>query len=106
VSTADQEVANIESLLRRASEGIFTKKGELLNEIEHTHGKALRSGWVNRFLTRYQEDIAAGIVYPQEDPRLEILRAFLNQYFALVREQIVGLRPHLVSNIDETGSSD
>jgi hypothetical protein len=69
-------------------------------------GKISTYGWVNRFLTRHRDQLEAGTVYRQEDPRLEIPRVFLNQYLDLVSEQIVGLKAHLVFNIDETGCSD
>jgi hypothetical protein len=52
--TADQEVAIVEGLLRRASEGIFITKGELLNETEHSYGIVPTLGWLNGFLTRHR----------------------------------------------------
>jgi hypothetical protein len=45
-------------------------------------------------------------VYHQEDPRLQFRPVFLDQYPALGKEQIDGLNPHLVYNIDDTGCSD
>jgi hypothetical protein len=102
----DQEVEIVQNLLRRASEGLFMKKSELLDEIERVYGKVLTFGWIHRFVTRHQDEIATGTVYPQEDPRLQIPRHFLDDYLALLREHVAGLNPHLVYNLDETGCSD
>jgi hypothetical protein len=57
-------------------------------------------------LTRHQDEIATATVQPQEDSRLSIPRQFLEQYLALLRDHVVGLNPHLVCNLEETGCSD
>jgi hypothetical protein len=44
VLTDDLQAAIVQGLLRRASEALFIKKGKLLNEIEHMHGKMLTFG--------------------------------------------------------------
>jgi DNA-binding NarL/FixJ family response regulator len=72
--TDDQEAEIVQRLIRRASEGIFLKKDELLDEIEDVYGKVLTFGWVHRFLTRHQHETATATVDPQEDPRLQIPR--------------------------------
>jgi hypothetical protein len=95
--TDDQEAAMVEGLIARASQRIFLTTGELLNEVEQMFGKLLTYGWVNRFLTRHRDQLEAGTVDPQEDPRLEIPRVFLNQYLDLMSEQIVGLSTSIFS---------
>jgi hypothetical protein len=58
------------------------------------------------FLAKDQDELVRSTVHPQEDPRLEIPREFLEQYLALVHEQVAGVDPRLVYTIDETGCSD
>jgi DNA-binding NarL/FixJ family response regulator len=87
--TDDQEAETVQRLIHHASDSIFLKKGELLDEIEAVYGKVLTFGWVHRFLTRHQDEIASATVYPQEDPRLQIPRQFLEQYLALLTDHVV-----------------
>jgi hypothetical protein len=66
----------------------------------------LAYGWIHQFLTRHQNMIGCVKVYPQDDPRLQIPRAFLGQYLAIVQQYIGGVNRRLVDTIDETGCSD
>jgi hypothetical protein len=86
--TDDQQAVIVEGLLRRASEGIFIRKRELLNKIEHMYGKILTFGWVNWFLATHHNQITTGTMYPQKDLRLQVPRVFLNRHLALVKEEI------------------
>jgi hypothetical protein len=52
--TGEQEDEVVQNLLRRASQGLFMKKSELLDEIEKVYGKVLTHGWVKRFITRHK----------------------------------------------------
>jgi transposase len=102
----DQEKEILDWILDLGSSLRYPTKREVLDEIENRYGKALSYGWLHDFLGRYREEVACTKVFPQEDPRLEVPRAFLEQYLALIHEHVLGLTPRLVYNIDETGSSD
>jgi hypothetical protein len=81
-------------------------KSELLSEVEEWYGKILTYGWVNRFVARHRISIADGKIYRQENPRREVSKEFVDRCFVIVRDEIVGLNPHLVFNGDETGTGD
>jgi hypothetical protein len=103
---SEQEAEIVDRLLHHAPEKKFVTKDELLHEAEERYGKILTSGWANRFVARNHDTIADGKVYPQENPRREALREFLDRYLAMVRNEIVGHNSHLVFNRDETGTAD
>jgi hypothetical protein len=74
--------------------------------VENRFGKVFTYQWVNGFLNRHTEAIAYATIRPQEDPRLQVPRAYLDHYIDLVKKHIVGVRSRLVYNLDETGCSD
>jgi hypothetical protein len=104
--TDDQERELITTILSAASDLNFLTKRAVLDLVEHRYGKLLTYGWMHTFLARHQDEIGLARVHPQEDPRLQIPRCFLEQYLALVQEHVVGVNSRLVYNIDETGCSD
>jgi hypothetical protein len=82
------------------------RKGEVLTEVENRFRKVFTYQWVNRFLGRHSEAITYATIRPQEDPRLQVPRAYLDHYIDLVKTHLVGVRSRLVYNLDETGRSD
>jgi hypothetical protein len=78
----------------------------LLNDVEERYGTILTYRWRTRFVDRDYDAITDGKVCPQENPRLEVPREFLDLYLAIVRDEIVGLKFHCVFNIDEAGTAD
>jgi hypothetical protein len=104
--TDEQERDVVERILAAANDQKFLTKREVLDEIENRYGKVLTYGWLHHFLARHEDKIGCATVHPQEDPRLQIPRTFLEQYLTLVGEHVVGVNSRLVFNIDETGCSD
>jgi hypothetical protein len=102
----DQENEVIKMTLAAAKDLMFLTKHEVLDEIENRDGKILTYGWLYDFMLRHQNQIACVTVYRQENPCLQIPRLFLDQYFALVQEHVIGINYRLVDNYDEKQYSD
>jgi hypothetical protein len=66
----------------------------------------LTYGWVTTFLVRHGDRVCRAIVSPQEKPRLEIPRTFLDRYLALIQEYVSLVLTELMFNIDESGFCD
>jgi hypothetical protein len=69
----------IEMILMAANDLNFPTKSEILDEIENRYHKVPTYNWIYKFLKRNQDEIAYVTVRPQEDPRLQIPRQFLEQ---------------------------
>jgi hypothetical protein len=104
--TQDQEQLLVQLIVQNAAQSKFMRKGEFLTEVEHLFGKVFTYQWVNGFLGRHAEQIVYTKISPQEDPRLQVPRPYLDHYIDLVKQHLVGVRSRLAYNIDETGSSD
>jgi hypothetical protein len=58
------------------------------------------------FRARDESRVCHDIVSPQEQPRLRVPRAFLDQYIALIKEWLPLAPVELILNIGEFGFSD
>jgi hypothetical protein len=63
-------------------------------------------GWVDSFLLRHQNELIETKSLPQEEPRLQIPRAFLDQTVQAMDEAVRDRPADLVFNLDEVGISD
>jgi hypothetical protein len=88
-----------------ASQHYVTQR-ELLNYVEEKFAKILTSGWMQRFLDRHKSDVSRAIVNPQEQVRMEVPRASLDEYLLLIKKLVQIVPTELIFNLDETGLSD
>jgi hypothetical protein len=100
---SEEENAVIELIEAGSSKGDFVTQRSMLNFIETNFGKCFTYGWVTTFLVRHADCVCRAVVSPQEKPRLEVHRTFLDCYLALIKEYVP---IELMFNIDESGFSD
>jgi hypothetical protein len=86
--------------------GNFVPQKELFNSVENMFGKALTYGWLNSFLSRHSQEVKRAIVSPQELPRLQTPRCYLQGYIDLLRVGVPLVPSELTFNLDETDLSD
>jgi hypothetical protein len=102
----DQEHELVQVILEPVTNGKCLRRGEVLDEVERRDGKALTYGRIKAFLARDSTQIIDVTIYPQERLHLQIPRLFLDDYIEWMRQDIIGMNPRLVENIDEIGWSD
>jgi hypothetical protein len=61
---------------------------------------------VDSFVLHYQGDLSETKSTSQEDTRLEVPRAFLNEMICCLTEYVDGMKAELVFNLDEVGMSE
>jgi hypothetical protein len=63
-------------------------------------------GWVDSFILRHCDELTEKKSSPQEEPRLQVPRIFLNETIRCMNEAVQGSPADLVFNLDEVGISD
>jgi hypothetical protein len=76
---ADSEQELIAWIADKAVNNTVVNKTELLHECNKRFGKGITRGWVDSFVKRHAEELCETKSIPQENPRLEVPRAFLKQ---------------------------
>lgn len=104
--TEDQEAAVIAYIHETSRTRNFVTRAAILRFIEENMGKTLTHGWIHTFLSRHAGEVILRVARPQENPRLQTPRLYLNQYISLL-QRVIELSPaELIFNIDESGLSD
>jgi hypothetical protein len=67
---------------------------------------ALTPGWVNEFIGRHLDALKPCQFLPQEDTRLTIPSAKLDEHIQPMKIHVARKVPELVFNLDELGSAD
>jgi hypothetical protein len=96
----------IQEIERRADSGEYMTQGEILDWINLELKHRLNYTWISHFLERHSGTVMRAIVHPQEDPRLQVPRTWLNRYLALITKIVPLASCELIFNMDETGLSD
>jgi hypothetical protein len=78
----------------------------VLKYIEEKHGHVQSFAWFGRFLDRHSSEIIRNTAAAQENPRLEVPRAWLDQYLGLITKMVPVACCELIYSVDETGLSD
>jgi hypothetical protein len=81
-------------------------KSQLLGRVSKLFNRRLTFGWVDGFLARQAHAITSSTISPQEDPRMEVPRDFLDEYITLIKTRVVNMDPGLFYRVHETGCSD
>jgi hypothetical protein len=90
----------------RVIAGIYFTQTEVLNFVETEFRKTLIHGWLECFLKRHSGDIRKAVLAPEELPRLQIPRCYLDKYITLIKPWVPLVPAELIFNLDETGLSD
>jgi hypothetical protein len=65
--------------------GNYITQREVLNFVEAEFQKTVTSGWLDGFLSQRFDEVPRVVVAPQELPRQQILRSYLDHYLALIK---------------------
>jgi hypothetical protein len=79
---------------------------ELLQMVRETDNPKLTKGSVHFFIGRHLDVLQLCRSLPQEDTRMTVPRAYLEQHIATMKTHIVGKFSELIFNLDEVGSSE
>jgi hypothetical protein len=81
-------------------------KTELLHECNERFGKKITRGWVDSFVKRHNEQLVETKSIPQENPRLEVPRAFLGAAIEGFQNHVHNSRAELIFNLGKIGMSE
>jgi hypothetical protein len=102
----DAEQQMIDWIAKKAANHTAVNRTELLHECIERFGKSITRGWIDSFVTRHSEQLFETKSVPQENPRLEVPRAFLDAAVEGFRAHVHGACAELVFDLDEIGISE
>jgi hypothetical protein len=104
--TEDEESAVIRLTRDGHSPGNYVTQRDVLNFVESQFQKYLTYRWIEYFLQRHADIVCKKTLAPQENPRLQVLKQFPDDYVKLIKEYVPPVPTELIFNIDERGFSD
>jgi hypothetical protein len=96
----------VDWITAKAANNGAVNRTELLHECNKRFGRSITRGWVDSFLTRHAKQLFETKSVPQENPRLEVPRVFLQAGIDRLRDHIHQACAKLVFNLDEIGISE
>jgi hypothetical protein len=102
----DSEVQILEWIQGQAEKCEPVTRTDLKHHCEVKYSRSISRGWVDSFILRHREDLFETKSTPQEEVRLEVPRAFLDETTRCLREHVQGMKAELVFNLDEVGISE
>jgi hypothetical protein len=104
--TPEQEIAVCDHIIQHDRERKGLTEGKILKWIEETMHCLRSYASLARFSDRHTETVVRTTVAPQEDPKLQVPRADLDRYMALIAKVVQLAYCELIYNINETSLSD
>jgi hypothetical protein len=104
--TEGQEAVVTGHIRERSRSRNFVTRAGILRFVEENMGKTLTYGCIGTFLLRHAGEIVLRVARPQENPRLQIPRSYLDRYISLLHNLIRLSPAELIFNIDESRLSD
>jgi hypothetical protein len=77
-----------------------------LKIVREQHNSKLTKGWLHDFIGRHLDQLQICRSLPQEDLRMAVPRAYLEEHIRVLETHIAGKLAELVFNLDELGSAD
>jgi hypothetical protein len=101
--SADYEHELVEWLANKAANHRTVNQTDLLHECTERFGKIITRGWVDSFIPRHAPELFETNSIPQENPRLEVPRVFLEAAIDGFRDHVHNVCTELVFNLDKIG---
>jgi hypothetical protein len=79
---------------------------EFLRIMREQHKPILTKRWVHDLIGRHLDELKGCRPLPQEDLRMAVPRAYLEEHIQLLKIHLTGKVAELVFNMDELGSAD
>jgi hypothetical protein len=102
----DTEKRLLEWITKNAQNQAPLNRTEVLYYCRETLSTAVTEGWVDSSLIRHQTELFETTSRPQENPRLEIPRSFLDTMEECLRQHVQDCCADLVFNLDKVGISE
>jgi hypothetical protein len=79
---------------------------EILHYCERKFNVPATRGWVDSFILRHQSELIEKKILPQEEPRLQVPRVFLDETIRAMEASVQNRPADLIFNLDEVGVSE
>jgi hypothetical protein len=103
---ADAGQQLVDWITAKAANNVVVNRTELLHECNERFGMSITRGWVDSLLTRHEETLFETKSVPQENPRVEVPRVFLQAGLDRFRDPVHHVCAEFVFNLDEIGISE
>jgi hypothetical protein len=103
---SDGELSLVATLLDAFGTGKSMTCKEFLQLVRERHNPHLTKGWVHAFLGRHRDELQLCRSLPQEETRMAVPRAYLDEHINVLKTHLAEKVAELVFDLDELGSSD
>jgi hypothetical protein len=100
------EAELVEWLTKEAANNTAVTRTEFLQACIERFGQSISRGWVDSFLIRHRDESFETESVPQENPRPEVPRDFLEAAIESFRDHVHNGCAELIFNLDEIGISE
>jgi hypothetical protein len=102
----ESEIQILEWIRSQAEKCAPVTRTDIRHHCNVKYSRSISRRWVDSFILRHKADLFETKSTPQEDARLEVPRAFLDEMVNYLREHVQGIKSELVFNLDEVGMSE
>jgi hypothetical protein len=104
--SVDCEQELVEWLVNKAANHRVVDRTELLHECAERFGKSITRGWVDSYITHRLQELFETKSIPQENPRPEVPRVFLEAAIDGFRDHVHNTCAELMFNLEEIAVSE
>jgi hypothetical protein len=102
----DKEKAILQWIEKNADQSRPVTRTDILHYVHGRLNEMVTRGWVDNFLTRRKIELFETLSSPQENPRLQVPREYLDTTIRCIQDHVTGAQAELVFNLDEVGISE
>lgn len=103
---AESEADILAWIQRNYEKNMPTTRTDIRHYCSTKFNKKITKGWVDSFIGRHLTELIETTSTPQEEPRLQVPRIFLDETIKAMKEAVQMRPSDLVFNLDEVGISD
>jgi hypothetical protein len=102
----DEETVIVLYIRQKTRPRNFVTWGPVLRFVEESVRMIAADSWLRSFLSRHADEVHLRVAKPQENPRLQPPRVYLDSCVALVGQVVLVSSTELVFNVDKSDLSD
>jgi hypothetical protein len=102
----ESEIQILESIRSQAEKCPPMTRTDLRYDCEVKYSCSISRGLADSFILRHKADLSETKSTPEEDARLEVPQAFLDETVNYLREYVQRMKVELVFNLDDVGMSE
>jgi hypothetical protein len=103
---AISDANTLEKIKKNAGKNTAVTRTGIKNYCLKVYKFQVSRGSVDSFILRHSDELTEKQSSPQDEPRLQVPRIFLNETISCMNEAVQGCPADLVFNLDEVGISD